>query len=366
MRSTIIAPAVTFRGVSTAARVDSRRRVASNRHGFTLVELLVVIAIIGILVALLLPAVQAAREAARKNQCTNNLKNLSLAALNYHETAGHFPTGGWGWWWVGDPDRGMGEDQPGGWMFNLMPFTEEGSAYEVASDGNPDVDSVSQKDAMRELINKPLPLLGCPSRRGGARSFPKPVDGTTYAYNASKSLSVPAMAGRGDYAANCGDPDRNEIDGGPPNLAAAERFNWCASSTGKTRPGCGTPMTGISFLRSEVGIHHVIDGTSQTYMIGEKYLDPLQYETGLDGADNETWCTGYNNDNYRSTFEPPLQDTLGLSAGARFGGVHSGVFFMAYCDGHVEGVGFDIEPNVHRGRGNRTDQGSNFGPPQRR
>ena len=71
-------------------------------------ELLVVIAIIGVLVALLLPAIQAAREAARRNQCMSQIKQLALGCLNTHDTQKHFPTGGWGWGWVGDPDRGFG------------------------------------------------------------------------------------------------------------------------------------------------------------------------------------------------------------------------------------------------------------------
>ena len=82
------------------------RRSNMMACGFTLVELLVVIAIIGILIGLLLPAVQAARESARRTTCTNNLKQLALGMISHEDEQHHLPTGGWCWYWVGDPDQG--------------------------------------------------------------------------------------------------------------------------------------------------------------------------------------------------------------------------------------------------------------------
>ena len=115
---------------SVSQFITSSRSVRGNRKGFTLVELLVVIAIIGVLVALLLPAIQAAREAARRTQCSNQLRQLSIAFQNHHDVQKHLPTGGWGFVWLGYPEYGFGPEQPGGWMYNILPFIEQQALHD--------------------------------------------------------------------------------------------------------------------------------------------------------------------------------------------------------------------------------------------
>ena len=128
-----------------------------SASGFTLVELLVVIAIVAMLTALLLPAVQSAREAARRIHCKNTLKQMSLASLGFESASGSFPSDGWGWRWMGDPDRGHGQDQPGSWLYRILPYTEAREVHTMASDALP------ERLTERQLVGRRAPCeYTCP------------------------------------------------------------------------------------------------------------------------------------------------------------------------------------------------------------
>ncbi|MEO2049226.1 MAG: DUF1559 domain-containing protein [Pirellulales bacterium] len=323
-----------------------------QQRAFTLVELLVVIAIIGILVALLLPAIQAAREASRRASCKNNLKQLALGCLNHESTIKHFPTGGWGNDWVGDPDRGFGAEQTGGWIYNVLPFIEQSARHDLPSDGQPDVITPKQLEGARLMLKDPIDIISCPSRRPGL-IYPMVC---CYGINQGQDPSGNDLVGRGDYAANAGDLSVFDF-GGPPSLevGSGNRYRWMSTDTLGTLRGEDNQMTGVILQRSEVGIPHISDGTSNTYLCGEHYLNPDNYETGLDRGDNETWCTGANNDNFRSTFTAPRQDRAGLSLANIFGSAHPSTWHMAFCDGHIESLTYDIDLEIHRNHGNRAD-----------
>src|SRR5271163_521906 len=140
------------------------RDLSIRRGGFTLIELLVVIAIIAILIALLVPAVQKVREAAARTQCTNNLKQMGIAMHNLHDANKCFPSGGWGWFWVGVPSNvSTGPDQPGGWLFNILPYVEQGNLRNEAAG----LTGSSFTTTMQTMMATPVKLFNCPSRRNG-------------------------------------------------------------------------------------------------------------------------------------------------------------------------------------------------------
>jgi prepilin-type N-terminal cleavage/methylation domain-containing protein/prepilin-type processing-associated H-X9-DG protein len=316
------------------ARPGPAGGATARRPALTLIELLVVIAILAVLMGLLLPAVQAIREAAARVQCANNLKQLGLGCANHHAVFGRLPTGGWGWLWNGDPDRPTNRKQTGGWGFNVLPYVEQDNLYRLGA-GLP---TVQKQAAIAQRIAHPLPLFNCPSRRTGG---PYPNSwGTSY----PDSAPVTALA-RGDYAACAGDLAVDEFFPGPASLAEGDdrAYPWPSTEN----------LTGVIFQRSEIRLTDIRHGTSNTYLLGEKYLNPDAYATGSDPADNENQYTGFNNDNYRCTAYPPLHDRRGYQDTFSFGSAHRAGVNMAYCDGSVRFVYFSVDPEVHRQAGSR-------------
>ncbi|MCA9100423.1 MAG: DUF1559 domain-containing protein [Pirellulales bacterium] len=328
--------------VTTAREFRHRRR---RRRGFTLVELLVVIAIIGILIALLLPAVQAAREAARRSQCINNLKQMGLAMLGHEDVHRHLPHGGWRYYWMGDPDQGFGREQPGSWLYNILPYIEQNQVHDLGKGTT----GSAKMAALTQIAGTPVAVYNCPSRRS---PIGYPV------YGGGSNFNNPGTGGKADYAANGGYLPRQfpEFSGSITDISAS---TW----TGWNQPGINPKKCdGVVGSGYVVELRQVTDGLSNTYFAGEKYLNPDNYKTGKDSADDQVYFTGYDKDFVRfTTFTPlaplaiPRQDTPGIALDHSFGSAHSAGSNYVFGDGHVRSIPYSIDMTLHSRLGSRND-----------
>lgn len=333
----------------------------SRPAAFTLIELLIVIAIIGLLMGLLLPAVQKIRETANRTTCTNNLKQLALGCLNHHETARKFPSGGWGWDWLGVPGaangraRGSGKDQPGGWAYNILPYIDQQVLHDLGATATTDA---ARQQAAVTMASTPMPMFNCPTRRAGELFVSTRTEG--YYGNYVGTVQPPYLA-RTDYAACAGSltvstaypagEPRDEINAGPGSLTEGDgsTYDWKMYPENPS----GYKFNGVIYRRSEVKLSDITAGVSNTYLLGEKYLDPNKYGTGTDKADNETLFSGFNNDINRCTASPPMMDFPDRPDTLRFGSAHPAVVNMAYCDGSVRGVEYSVSAAIHLKAGSR-------------
>jgi len=287
-----------------------------QRRAFTLVELLVVIAIIGVLVALLLPAVQAAREASRRSKCTNGLRQFGLGFHNHHDTLGIFPDGGENWSpidWARVMIGGAPATAPKqnwGWGFQLLPYIEQANVWTNPNDL-----------AVRGTV---LPIYYCHSRRN-----PKVI-----------TIQATATAlGMIDYAGNAGtDPYLQPMqDAALIDIAGAALSNGTDGVVVR-RPGT-FPNRGQS-----VRLSIITDGTSNTMLIGEKRLRP-EFLQRNQLHNDQGFTSGWDRDEVCWGIVPPDSDRRGQDGFYQFGSAHPGGFNAVFCDGSVRIVRYSIQSN---------------------
>ncbi len=323
-------------------RQMSRTSFRRKSSGFTLVELLVVIAIIGILVALLLPAVQAAREAARRTQCVNNMKQVALAAHNFHDSHNRLPPGSLN---AMIPGTGAhARDQHAGVLVFLLPYLEQGLIYDgikndlnlrlehdfnlanatptpVSVDLIPKTDGYYRRAQTWSLAQTKIPGLLCPSD------------------NAESSSGVAAWF--------------NIMQNPPGPWNGAQLWWWSRGATGLGRTnylGCSGvlgegqhgywgPRKGVFWTRSKNRFADILDGTSNTLMFGEV----LGHYSGKNRLISYPWIAAHG-----------MPSAWGLKRGydaqwVHFSSWHSGAIQFALADGSIKGVAFTADANRDTG-----------------
>jgi prepilin-type N-terminal cleavage/methylation domain-containing protein/prepilin-type processing-associated H-X9-DG protein len=346
----------TMRSIQARSRpTRCLRHSLDERCGFTLVELLVVIAIIGILVALLLPAIQAAREAGRRSQCANHLRQIALAILNHHEEQGTFPPG-----CVFNNTAIGGATYTTGWTREIMPYAEDRDLKDLYKT----TVAVTSTDADTKQFRETLvPLYTCPSDFPMELSQPESGPGTSVMFMTG---SYRGNAGRGDGNVTWylyeDIPSNNAL---PPN----PNKGWRGPMHAILAKGASVPNGYV--LRLEK-IKDITDGTTNTLLVGES--------TNLYTRRRTFWA--YSWGNYLLSQTTPHAPTLwgdfcrcsppgtagctsatGVAYGTSNRACHSGWFSnhpdgmnAAYCDGSVSFLSFDIDLLIFAGIGSIASQ----------
>jgi prepilin-type N-terminal cleavage/methylation domain-containing protein len=329
------------------------------RRGFTLVELLVVIAIIGILIALLLPAIQAAREAARRIECQNHLKQLGLAMHNYVDSRKCYPSLGYGIPWAPHPKRGLGVDQPGSHFYPLLCYMELNQLTKLCGP-NTKYNDMSEATLLAgnvQLLGTPISTFFCPTRRAPVVS----------ALNSISFINKPTLCGTlkviasNDYCANGGE-NRVANSGDPGSLPVPAGFNW----------GKGyEKSTGIVYWHYQFKPKEVIDGLARTIMFGEKGVDPDSYYSGDDWGVDQGPFTGDERDPVRwcawssssADYMEPMRDRVGPDLSWAWGSAHAAGFNVVLCDGSVQSISYNVSEINMRRLCNRCDRRPFADPP---
>jgi prepilin-type N-terminal cleavage/methylation domain-containing protein len=339
-------------------------------RGFTLVELLVVIAIIGVLVALLLPAIQAAREAARRASCVNNLKNVALAAVNYHDQKGAFPIDEdyydseaiqdvnldsltYTWRNLRPSELPKGGRDGGGWIVRVLPFLEQQALYDRFNipgrglNGDWNVKATlgmnfTTDASFRAAVETQPAVLVCPSdENGGLQSNQWPYsDGSAVPF--ARDLRVATTC----YKGNAGDGHYEFQAAFAPQPAGLYTYNplfQCYS---------GNDCLGIfwrtTYIRGGVKIHEITDGASNTFLIGE--ASPIDGNSAAWSSDGDWGITAielnWDIEASGACTNPGAVECWTRTRGFR--SFHPGGAQFAMADASARFVQDDINPLVYR------------------
>lgn len=243
-----------------------------RRAGFTLIETLVTIAIIALLVALLLPAVQVARESARRSSCANNLKQLGVAIFNYQDRCSYFPAG-----WIDAPDRLMSSNPYGSWGWNAMilPQLEQSAVYNLCNfdQGH---DGSSSAGPSSDAVNRGIPVLRCPSDVGSA--------------TVTAGSSGTQLGSRSNY----------------PAIAGAAAF--LDGTSGAPSPNIQAHLGGAFAANSSTSTQSMTDGTTNCIIVGERASVLVNDTAGYDTA--VLWAGPHSNDSASpGQYQSPTRET---------------------------------------------------------
>jgi prepilin-type N-terminal cleavage/methylation domain-containing protein len=320
-------------------------RVVRRHFGFTLVELLVVIAIIGILVALLLPAIQSAREAARRTQCKSNLKNLALALQNYHDSRKSFPPGSL---WVNPAPPSLdGSKKEGNWSWgaHILPFVEETALYDLIGVSKTDLAKSLDTPANVTAMQASIVVFRCPSDVAPAVNDERPVthaSGNATALSTSNYVGVnsssfprqdrgaPGKHANGIFILAQGTKIREITDGTSHTAILGERA-W----ESKVSAAAATPGTGDGIVRSRAGIVFGVRGVRENS------------EQGLVDA---MGCGKFQLNFSSSTGSMPDSKSRQI-----FSSVHPGGAHFAIADGSVQFISDTIEGDFDANQWTITD-----------
>jgi hypothetical protein len=298
-----------------------------------------------------------------------------LAAMNHEQQQKFFPTAGWLWQWAGDPLRGYGRTQGGGWAYQILPFCEQEALWNMPNDGDPDNITSAQKLQTDKMLQSPLAMFNCPSRRP-VGTYALTIRNRTSPFLEINSSNTLTQVARTDYAANAGDylisgHEENFINIPSGSLSSITSYTAAINYYNSYYSG-GWPdnhlltgvMIGATLYCCEVRMSDITDGTSNTYLVGEKAIPVNHYLDGESDSDNQYLYVGCDRDLERfahptNTKCVPTQDSstaVDVDAFSfAFGAAHTSGFYMAFCDGSVQMISYTIDRYVHSYLSNRKD-----------